>query len=111
VSRGSVLFRASDTTPGSTTNALYLWKNGISSRIIGSGDTLDGLKIPPLPGILDPGPGALFGSAFAFNPYRSALYLATPSSSTVSIVTVVNAASGSATLIARGEVGLYSAQG
>jgi hypothetical protein len=110
VSQGSILFRAADTTPGSTANNLYIWKNGSSSRIIGSGDTLDGVKIPPLPGILDPGPGALFGSSFAFNPYRSAIYLAAPASSAVSISAITNAASGSTASVAPGEiVTLYGA--
>ncbi len=60
-SHGSVLFRAADTDGN---NALFLWRNGASTRIIGKGDRLEGQIVQDF---TDPGPAALDGSSFVFN--------------------------------------------
>jgi hypothetical protein len=82
VSQGAVLFLASDSGGGS---ALYLWKNGAITRIIGTGDTLDGRTIQSL---ADPGPSALSGSSFAFIAdfgRDRGLFLAAPSATSLSL--------------------------
>jgi len=91
VSQGWVLFKAADSTGKS---ALYLWKNGTATRIIGTGDTLDGLAVQGI--AADSGPGSLYGSGFAFNvdlPRDRALYVATPSVGAGNTLTSVSAAS------------------
>jgi uncharacterized protein (TIGR03437 family) len=59
--KGAVLFRASDTTGN---NALFLWKRGAISRIVGRGDQLDGRTVQDF---TDPGPAAVSGTTFVFN--------------------------------------------
>jgi uncharacterized protein (TIGR03437 family) len=96
-SQGTVLFRASDTTTGTGNSGLYLWANGIAARLVGTGDLLGGNAVQVLH---DPGPGALFGSGFAFlaelGPSRTyAVYYAAPSASPlVSVSTASYAVNG-----------------
>ena len=101
VSQGSVLFMAAD---NSGSSGLYLWKNGMATRIIGTGDRLDGQTVQ---GLADPGPAALYGSGFAFNVdfgRGRALYVATPSSNAMTLASVANSASYGTSSIAPGEI-------
>jgi uncharacterized protein (TIGR03437 family) len=102
VSRGSVVFRASDTTGAA---GLYIWKSGAASRIAGSGDMLDGRAVQ---GLVDPGPAAIYGSAFVFTAdfgSDRALYLATPAAGAPALASVADtAANASAASIAPGEI-------
>lgn len=81
VSQGNVLFRAADDTAGYPgKSGLYLWTGGTATRIVGTGDVLDG---KPVQVLHDPGTGALSGAGFAFlvefGPTNSfAIYYATP---------------------------------
>jgi uncharacterized protein (TIGR03437 family) len=64
VSQGNILFKAADTTAGYPgNNALYLWANGTATRIVGTGDVIDGKTVQV---VHDSGPSALSGSGFAF---------------------------------------------
>lgn len=103
VNQGSVLFRAADT---SGKRALFIWKNGSVSRVIGTGDVVDGQTVQDF---TDPGPAALFASGFAFNadfgsPTSRSIYYAKPSASTVTLAAVTNAASYGSASIAPGEI-------
>ena len=60
VNQGSVLFLASDSSGRSS---LYIKKGAVITRVIGTGDTLDGRVIQALN---EPGPSALNGGSFAF---------------------------------------------
>jgi uncharacterized protein (TIGR03437 family) len=81
VSQGNVLFRATDTTVGYPGNSgLYLWNNGTATRIVGTGDVIDGKTVQV---VHDTGPSALSGAGCVFlvefGPTNSfALYYATP---------------------------------
>jgi uncharacterized protein (TIGR03437 family) len=90
VNRGSVLFRAADSTGAS---GLYIWKSGAVARIAGRGDLLDGATVQA---VNEPGPAALSGSGFAFvvdfGGVNQALYLATPASNTPALAAVANSA-------------------
>ncbi len=104
VSQGSVLFKASDTNGGM---ALYLWRSGSITRVIGKGDRVDGQTVEDLE---EPGPGALRGQDLAFTSTFAgvsgrALYLASAASPAGSrLVSVGNAASYAASSLAPGEV-------
>jgi uncharacterized protein (TIGR03437 family) len=64
VNQGNVLYRAADITTGYPGNsALYLWANGVSTRIVGTGDMVNGKAAQV---VHDPGPAALSGANFAF---------------------------------------------
>ena len=60
VSQGSVLFRAMDSTGA---NALYVWQDGAIAKVIGTGSVLDGRMVQA---VGEPGPAAVFGTAFVF---------------------------------------------
>jgi len=61
VSGGTVLFKAADFDGNS---ALYLWKEGTVTRIVGAGDLIDGQTVLDF---TDPGGAALIGSSFVLN--------------------------------------------
>ena len=64
VSQGNVLFKAADITAGYPgKNGLYLWANGTATRIVGTGDAVDGKTVQV---VHDPGPSALSGAGFVF---------------------------------------------
>jgi len=102
LSQACVLFLAADNTGKS---GLYLWKNGTATRIVGTGDQLDGQTVLA---IADPGPAALSGPSLVFSvDFGSragpALYLATPSANAVTLQSVRNAASYGTSSVAPGE--------
>jgi uncharacterized protein (TIGR03437 family) len=101
--QGSVLFKAGDTAGA---NALYLWSGGSASRIVGSGDTLDGQSVV---NVRDPGNGSLYGQGFAFNVdfgslLTQSLYVAVPASTSTKLAAVMNSGSYASASIAPGEV-------
>lgn len=100
VNQNSILFQATDTTGA---NALFLSNGGAITRLIGTGDTLDGQKVVR---VADPGPAALSSSSFVFmvdfGGRPPSLYAAT--SLGVSVGAVTNAASYAAQSIAPGEI-------
>ncbi len=92
---GLVLFRATDINLNS---ALYQWKNGALTRLIGTGDVLAGL---PVQAVGEPGTTAAFGGSFVVTVFTSAstspaLYLATPVAAG-SVLTISKTHSGSFT--------------
>ena len=107
VSQGNVLFQAADVTTGYPgKSGMYLWANGSTSRIVGTGDVLDGKTVQV---VSDPGPAALAGSGFAMivefgQTNGLAIYAATPAPSATSVAAVTNAASYGAASVAPGEV-------
>ena len=58
--QGNILFRATD----GTNTALYVWSNGVISRVVGTGDSLSGDTIVRLQ--YDPTPNALNGGTVLF---------------------------------------------
>ncbi len=103
---GRILFRAQDLTPGAPGNhGLYLWENGTTTRIIGTGDMLDGRKVDV---VFDVGTHALDGDRFAFlvglAGYGLALYVAQPPDPSVQISGVANAANYANASISPGEI-------
>jgi uncharacterized protein (TIGR03437 family) len=65
VNQGYILFRAADNTGKS---ALYTWKSGVITRVIGTGDTLPGQPAgQPVRDVGDPAACTLYASNFAFN--------------------------------------------
>jgi uncharacterized protein (TIGR03437 family) len=103
VNQAMVLFRAGDTAGAS---GLFLWSNGQVTRVIGTGDALDGSVVQS---VFDPGPNALAGGSFPFIANVGALggpgmYLAKPASGAMLISSVGNGASYATTSVAAGEV-------
>ena len=79
VSQGNVLFMAGDNASVLPKSALYVWANGVPTRVVGTGDAVGGTTVQA---VSDPGPAALYGSAFAFNAFTGTtptIYLAKPS--------------------------------
>jgi uncharacterized protein (TIGR03437 family) len=97
VSQGNVLFKAADTTSGYPgNNGLYLWANGTATRVVGTGDLIDGKTVQA---VHDPGPSALSGAGFTFlvefaasNSF--AVYYATPPPTVASFNAASYAANG-----------------
>jgi hypothetical protein len=96
-SQGNVLFKAADTTGGYPgNNALYLWVNGTATRIVGTGDAIDGKTVQV---VHDPGPSALSGGGFVFLVEFAAsgsfaIYYATPPPTVASFNAASYATSG-----------------
>ena len=95
-SQGNVLFKAADTTGGYPgNNALYLWSHGTITRVVGTGDVIDGKTVQV---VHDPGPSALSGGGFTFlvefGASSFAIYYATPPPTVASFNAASYAANG-----------------
>ena len=106
LSLGRVFYHAQDLTPGAQGNhGLYLWRNGPTTRIIGTGDLLDGRRVTT---ILNPGQYSLSGDRMAFalglQGYGAALYVALPADPSIRITGVANAASYASQAVSPGEI-------
>ena len=106
VSQGGVLYRAADLVgayPGHS--ALYVWKNGVSTRVVGTGDQLNGQTVQF---VAEPGSGALSGPNLVFltqfSPSGWAVYVAALTPNPVSPTSVNNSASYAFSSIAPGEL-------
>lgn len=105
MNQGRILFRAVGTTNGATIYGLYLWENGTITRILQTGDMLDGRRVNE---IFDVGTHALNGNKMvillSLIGYGGAIYVAQPADPAVQISAVANAANYSTQAISPGEI-------
>lgn len=105
LNQGRVLFRAVGATNGATVYGLYLWQNGTITRLLQTGDILDGRRVNE---IFDVGTYGLNGDRMVFLislvGYGGAIYVAQPAGSGMQVSAVGNAANYATAAISPGEI-------
>jgi len=105
LNQGRILFHAQNATSGTPTHGLYLWQNGTITRILQTGDLLDGRRVSE---IFDVGTYSLNGNKLVFVAslvgYGGVLYVAQLADPAVQISAVANAANYATQAISPGEI-------
>lgn len=102
---GRILFHAQNATSGTPTHGLFLWENGVNTRLLQTGDMLDGRRVSE---IFDVGTYALNGNKLvvllSLAGYGGAIYVAQLPDPAMRVNAVANAASYTSQAISPGGI-------
>lgn len=105
LNQGRILFRVRGAKAGERVDGLYLWQSGTITKILTTGDVLDGRKVSE---IFDVGTYGLSGNRMVFVlslvGYGGAIYVAQPADPAIQVSAVANAANYSTKAISPGEI-------